>query len=289
MKLRIGLPKGSLQNPTLDLFRKAGFSIILGERSYSPVVDDEELEIVLIRPQEISKYVESEVLDAGITGKDWIAESGAEVVEVAELIYAKKGLRPVRWVLAVTNSSKIKDVKDLKGRRIATELVNVTKEYLKGKKVRAKVEFSWGATEVKPPDLADAIVELTETGESLKANDLRIVDTVLDSTTRLIANRGSWKDRWKRRKIENLALLLQGALQAEDRVGLKMNVPKGSLKKIISILPSLRNPTISDLSEEGWYAVETVIEERVVRTIIPKLKKAGAQGIIEYPLNKVIY
>lgn len=289
MRLRIGLPKGSLETATLQMFKKAGFNISRGQRSYFPAVDDEELEVILIRAQEMSRYVEEGVLDVGLTGKDWIRENKSRVVEVADLIYAKQGLRPVRWVVAVPKDSTIKSVKDLQGKRIATELVNVTKSYLRKNKVKAEVEFSWGATEVKPPQLVDAIVELTETGESLRANNLRIIDTILTSTTKLIANSQAYRDKWKRKKIDNIALLLEGALRAEEKVGLKMNIPQEKLKKVISILPAMKTPTISKLSEENWWALETIIDEKTVRDIIPALKKAGAQGIIEYPLNKVIY
>ncbi len=289
MRLRIGLPKGSLETATLQMFKKAGFNISRGQRSYFPAVDDEELEVILIRAQEVSRYVEEGVLDVGLTGKDWIRENKSRVVEVADLIYAKQGLRPVRWVVAVPKDSTIKSVKDLQGKRIATELVNVTKSYLRKNKVKAEVEFSWGATEVKPPQLVDAIVELTETGESLRANNLRIIDTILTSTTKLIANSQAYRDKWKRKKIDNIALLLEGALRAEEKVGLKMNIPQEKLKKVISILPAMKTPTISKLSEENWWALETIIDEKTVRDIIPALKKAGAQGIIEYPLNKVIY
>ena len=288
-KLKIGLPKGSLQSATLEMFKRAGYNILVSERSYLPVIDDEELEAILIRAQEMPRYVEHGVLDVGLTGEDWIRERRAKVVEVADLVYAKQGLRAVKWVLAVPNKSTIKSVKDLEGKRIATELVNVTKSYLKKYRVKAEVEFSWGATEAKPPQLADAIVELTETGESLRANNLRIVDTVLESTTKLIANRRAYQDNWKRRKIDNLTLLLKGALLAEEKVGLKMNVAEKNLKRVISVLPAMRNPTISKLSEAGWWAVETVIDEKTARDIIPKLKAAGGEGIIEYGLNKVIY
>ncbi len=289
MKLKIGFPKGSLQKATLDMFRSAGFNIATTERSYFPNIDDEDLDPILIRAQEISRYVSDGLLDAGLTGKDWIEENGVKVKEVAELVYAKQGLRPVRWVLAVPSSSKIRKVSDLKGKKIATELVNVTRKYLKKCKVKAEVEFSWGATEAKPPELADAIVELTETGSSLKAHNLRIVDTIFTSTTRLIANENSWKNSWKREKMENLGMLLKGALLAEGKVGLKMNVPDAKLKKILSLLPSMKKPTVSKLSGPGWSALETIIDESEARDIIPKLKRAGAQGIIGYPLNKVIY
>lgn len=287
--LRIGLPKGSLQDSTFHMLARAGWKLSVGGRSYVPRVDDPEMEARLIRAQEISRYVEQGILDCGLTGWDWIVENDSDVVEVAELIYAKQGLRPVRWVLAVPNDSPVKTVQDLKGKRIATEAVNLTKGYLKKHGVRAEVEFSWGATEVKTPELVDAIVELTETGSSLRANNLRIVDTLLESTTRLIANKTAWKNAWKRQKIETLALLLRGALAAEEKVGLKMNVPEAKVSSLIKSLPALRNPTISKLSLEGWVAVETVIDEKVVRELIPKLKSAGAEGIIEYPLNKVVY
>lgn len=289
MKLRIGLPKGSLQTATLEMFKKAGYNILVSERSYLPVIDDEELETILIRAQEMPRYVEDGVLDVGLTGEDWIRECRAKVIEVAKLIYAKGGLRSVKWVLAVPNNSAIKSVKDLKGKRIATELVNITKSYLKKHQVKAKVEFSWGATEAKPPELADAIVELTETGQSLRANNLRPLDTVLESTTKLIANGKAYQNKWKRCKIDNLALLLRGALLAEEKVGLKMNVSEKNLKRLISILPAMRTPTISQLSQKGWWAVETVIDEKKARDIIPKLKEAGGEGIIEYSLNKIIY
>jgi ATP phosphoribosyltransferase len=288
LKLVIGLPKGSLQESTFELFQKAGFKVSASGRSYIPYIDDEEMEGVLIRAQEISRYVESGILDIGLTGLDWILENGSDVEEVANLVYAKQGYRPVRWVLAVPNESPVKSVRDLKGKRIATEAVNLTKSYLKGKGVDAQVEFSWGATEVKVPRLVDAIVELTETGSSLRAHNLRIVDTVLESTTRLIANKQAMKDAWKRAKVQQISILLKGALEAEAKVGVKMNVPADTLEKVTSLLPALRKPTVSSLSEEGWYAVETVLDEKVLRALVPKLKASGAQGIIEYPLNKVI-
>ena len=288
MKLSLGLPKGSLQESTFDLFLKAGFKISASGRSYIPRIDDEELEGILIRAQEISRYVEEGVLDIGLTGLDWILESNSKVEEVANLAYGKQGFRPVRWVLAVPNDSPIKSVTDLAGKRIATEVVNITRKYLKEKGVNAHVEFSWGATEVKVPQLVDAIVELTETGSSLRAHNLRVVDTLLESTTRLIANKNSLKDGWKRGKINQIAMLLAGALAAEAKVGVKMNVPTASLQKVTALLPALRKPTVSKLSEEEWYAVETVLDEKVFRSLVPKLKEAGAEGIIEYPLNKVI-
>lgn len=289
-KLKIGLPKGSLQEATFKMLKKAGFSISASERSYFPSIDDPELEPVLLRAQEMSRYVEEGILDCGITGNDWILENGSEVVRVTELAYAKQSLNPVRWVLAVPERSNIRKVADLKGKRIATELVNVTKDFLKKKKIRANVEFSWGATEAKVgTDLVDAIVELTETGSSLRAHNLRIVETICVSTTQLIANKNSWKDSWKRAKVEKLAILLKGAILAEEKVGLKMNVSIKDLKKVLAILPAMRRPTISNLSVSGWVAVETIIDEKRVRDLIPRLKKAGAEGIIEYPLNKVIY
>ncbi len=286
--LRLGLPKGSLQESTLKLFRKAGYHIAISSRSYYPSFDDTEIEAMLIRAQEMARYVEDGILDCGLTGKDWIMEQNAAVHEVAELIYAKEGLRPVRWVIAVPNDSKIKSVRDLNGKRIATELVGFTKRYLKSKGVKAEVDFSWGATEVKPPHLADAIVELTETGNSLRANNLRIIDTILESSTRFIANKKAWQDKWKRQKMENIVLLLKGALAAEEKVGLKMNVPSRSLKRVMSLLSAMHSPTISALSDEGWYALEVMINEKTVRDLIPKLKMAGASGLVEYPLNKVI-
>jgi ATP phosphoribosyltransferase len=286
--LKLGLPKGSLQESTLKLFRKAGYHITISSRSYYPSFDDTEIEAMLIRAQEMAGYVETGILDCGLTGKDWIMEQNASVHEVAELIYAKEGLRPVKWVIAVPNDSKIKTVKDLKGKRIATELVGFTKRYLKSKGVKAAVDFSWGATEVKPPHLADAIVELTETGNSLRANNLRIIETILQSSTRFIANKKAWHDKWKRQKMENIVLLLKGALAAEEKVGLKMNVPARSLKRVMSLLSAMHSPTIAALSDEGWYALEVMINEKLVREIIPKLKMAGASGIVEYPLNKVI-
>ena len=286
--LKLGLPKGSLQESTLKLFKKAGYSVSVDSRSYYPVDDDVEIEALLIRAQEMARYVEDGVLDAGLTGKDWILEQNADIQDVAELNYAKGGLRPVKWVIAVPKDSKVRKVSDLNGKRIATELVGYTKKYLKSKGVKAEVDFSWGATEVKPPYLADAIVELTETGTSLRANNLRIIETILESSTRFIANRKAWKNIWKKRKMENIVLLLKGALAAEEKVGLKMNVPEKSLKKTISLLSAMHSPTISTLSDTGWYALEVMIDEKIVRDLIPKLKSIGATGIIEYPLNKVI-
>lgn len=290
MKLKFGIPKGSLEEATVRMFKKAGFTINIGSRSYFPSIDDDQIQPFLLRAQEMARYVADGALDSGITGRDWTIESQRDVVEVCELIYGKQGLRPVCWVLAVPNDSKIKKPEDLKGKRIATELVSATKEYFKKKKVNVDIEFSWGATEAKVgAGLVDGIVELTETGASLKANNLRIVDTICESTTLIIANKASWKDSWKREKIENIALLLQGAILAEEKVGLKMNVEEKNLNRIISILPAIKNPTVSRLSKKGWCAIETIIDESVVRNLIPKLKQNGAQGIIEYPLNKVIY
>ena len=286
--LKLGLPKGSLQESTLKLFKKAGYNVSVSSRSYYPEIDDIEIETMLIRAQEMAKYVDDGVLDAGLTGKDWILEQGADVKEVAELNYAKGGLRPVKWVIAVPNDSKIKKVKDLQGKRIATELVGFTKKYLKSHGIKADIDFSWGATEVKPPHLCDAIVELTETGSSLRANNLRIVETILESSTRFIANKKAWKDRWKKKKMENIVLLLKGALAAEEKVGLKMNVPEKSFKRIMTLLSSMHSPTISQLSDTGWFALEVIIDEKIVRDLIPKLRSVGAEGIIEYPLNKVI-
>ncbi|MBU0759841.1 MAG: ATP phosphoribosyltransferase [Candidatus Omnitrophica bacterium] len=289
MKLKFGLPKGSLQEATTRMFKKAGFTININPRSYFPSIDDGEISPFLLRSQEMARYVADGVLDCGITGADWTIESGRDVVRACELIYGKQGLRPVRWVLAVPNDSKIKKVEDLKGKRIATELVNTTEKYFKARKINVDIEFSWGATEAKVgAGLVDAIVELTETGASLKANNLRIIDTICESTTLIVANKDSWKDKWKREKIESIALLLKGAIQAEEKVGLKMNVEKKNLDKVISILPAMKKPTISQLSQEGWCAIETIVDEKVVRNIIPRLKQSGAQGIIEYPLNKVI-
>jgi ATP phosphoribosyltransferase len=288
MKLKIGLPKGSLQETTFRLFKNAGYAIKLLERSYVPVIDDPELEGLVIRAQEMARYVEDGILDMGITGYDWVLEQDAKVVELVRLKYGKVGFRGVKWVVAVPNDSPIKTIGDLKGKKIATELVGYTKRFLKKRGVEATIEFSWGATEVKPPLLADAIIEVTETGASLRANNLRIIDTILESETVLIANRSAWKDEWKRQKMENITMLLKGALLAEEKVGLKMNVPRNKLDKVMKTLPSLHTPTISNLSDEGWVAIEVIIDEKTARDIIPNLKRAGAQGIVEYPLNKVI-
>lgn len=288
-KLRIGVPKGSLQDATFKLFKKAGWDFRVSSRSYQPVVDDDELDPVLLRAQEIPRYVAAGVLDVGLTGHDNVVESEADVHEVSELVYSKATSRPYRWVLAVPNNSDIHGPSDLQGKRIATELVSVTQRYLEHHGITAHVEFSWGATEVKVPDLVDAIVEGTETGSTLAAHGLKIIDTLLESTTRLVANHNSWSDTWKRTKIENIALLLQGALDAEHLVGLKMNVAKANLPTVTSLLSSLRKPTVSPLDEEGWVAIETIIPEKTVRDILPELRRAGAQGLVEYPLTKVIY
>ncbi|MEO8049860.1 MAG: ATP phosphoribosyltransferase [Acidobacteriota bacterium] len=288
MKLKLGIPKGSLENATVELFRRAGFQITTSSRSYFPAIDDPEIECMLIRAQEMARYVEDGVLDAGLTGRDWVEENEAKVENVADLIYAKQSFGKVRWVLAVPEASPYQSVKDLQGKIIATELVAATKRYLERNGVSAKVEFSWGATEVKPPELADAIVEVTETGSSLRANKLRIIETVLESNTQLIANVASWKDPEKRQKLEDMRMLLQGAINALGKVGLMLNVEKTNLDAVLAVLPALKRPTISTLSEDGWLAVNTILEESTVRTIIPRLKAAGAQGIVEYPLNKII-
>lgn len=288
--LKLGLPKGSLQEATLKMFKKAGFNIFSSERSYFPSIDDPEIEPVLLRAQEMSRYVQDGALDCGITGDDWILENNSEVVRITGLVYAKQSLNKVRWVLAVPVDSGIKSVRDLKGKRVATELVNVTRAYFKKKKVSVDVEFSWGATEAKVSSgLVDAIVELTETGRSLKANKLIEVATICESTTQFIANKNSYKDSWKKDKMGQVCLLLKGAIAAEEKVGLKMNARKADLSRVIKLLPALKKPTISGLAGGDWFAIETIIDEKIVRILIPQLKKAGAQGIIEYPLNKVIY
>jgi ATP phosphoribosyltransferase len=287
--LRFGLPKGSLQEATIQKMAKAGWNISVSSRSYIPYVDDAEMEIRLIRAQEISRYVEHGYLDCGITGHDWVIENGSDVHEVGEFLFSKVSRKPARWVLCVPENSPVKSVQDLQGKRIATEVVNLTKRYLKKNGVKAEVEFSWGATEVKAHELVDAIVEVTETGSSLRANKLRIVDELLSSTPRLIVNHTAWKNKWKRTKIETMAMLLKGALEAETKVGLKMNIRHKDLPALLAKLPALRNPTISSLSLEGWVAVETIIDEHVAREMIPALKAAGAEGVIEYPLNKVVY
>lgn len=287
-KLRLGIPKGSLENATVDLFRKAGFNIQTSSRSYFPAVDDPEIECMLIRAQEMARYVEDGILDAGLTGLDWVAENEADVVTVADLIYAKQSFGKVRWVLAVPDASPFHKPEDLQGKIIATELVGATRRYLASKGVTAKVEFSWGATEVKPPVLADAIVEVTETGSSLRANKLRIIETVMESNTQLIANKESWSDDWKRRKLEDMKMLLEGAISALGKVGLMLNVRREDLEQVLGVLPALKNPTVSPLSDGEWLAVNTILDESTVRVIIPRLKEAGAQGIVEYPLNKIV-
>ena len=286
--LKLGLPKGSLQESTFDLLSKAGFHFSVSSRSYFPSIDDDELTAMLVRAQEMARYVEDGVFDAGITGLDWIAETEADVHVVSDLIYSKASMRPVRWVLAVPEDSDIQSVHDLEGKRIATEVVNLTRRWLKEHGVTADVEFSWGATEVKCPDLVDAIVEVTETGNSLRANNLRIAEVLLKSNTQLVANKQAWEDPWKRRKIENIALLMEGAIRAEGRVGLKLNARKEDVNAIVKLLPALRNPTVSPLFANDWVAIETVIEERQVRRLIPELKRAGAEGILEYPIDKII-
>ena len=288
MTLKLGIPKGSLENATIDLFRRAGFNITTSSRSYFPAIDDPEIECMLIRAQEMARYVDDGILDAGLTGRDWVEESGADVEKIADLIYAKQSFGKVRWVLAVPDDSPFHSVKDLEGKVIATELVATTRRYLDANGVKAKVEFSWGATEVKPPVLADAIVEVTETGSSLRANKLRIVETVLESNTQLIANRAAWASEWKRRKLNDVRMLLDAAINALGKVGLMMNVRKGDLTAVIGVLPALKKPTISHLSDEEWLAVNTILDESTVRVIIPRLKDAGAQGIVEYPLNKIV-
>lgn len=286
--LKLGLPKGSLEETTCDMFRRAGYKIDIKSRSYYPSIDDSEIECILIRAQEIARYVEMGLLDAGLTGYDWVVENNADVVEIAELVYGKVGRAPLRWVLAVPNDSPIKCAKDLEGKRIATEAMGMTKAYLERHGVNATVEFSWGATEVKPPHLADAIVEITETGSSLKANDLRIVDTICETTTRFIANKESAKDPFKRAKMDKLALLLQAVLTAENKVGLMLNVHVDNLVKVLAILPAMQRPTIAHLSDQNWYALIAVVDQHIVRDIVPELKSAGAEGIVEYNLNKVI-
>ena len=289
MSIVLGLPKGSLQESTFALFKRAGFNVTCSSRSYTPTIDDEEIKCRLLRPQEMSRYVELGLLDAGICGYDWVYENGSDVHEICELNYSKATSNPVRWVLAVPNDSKIKSVKDLQGKRISTEAVGLVKRYLKKNHVKADVEFSWGATEVKAPELVDAIVDLTETGSSLRANNLRIVDTILVSTTRFIANKASWKNKAKRAKLEQLRTLLVGALEAQRRVLLKCNAPKTSLDRVVKAMPALHAPTVNALHGGDWFAVESVVEERKVRDLIPALKSAGATGIIELPLNKIIF
>ncbi len=288
MTVKIGIPKGSLQDATVELFRKAGFKITISSRSYYPTIDDPELYCVLLRAQEMARYVEQGLLDAGLTGQDWVVENDAQVQEVADLVYSKTGTGKARWVLAVPNDSPIRTVQDLQGKRIATEAMNLTRRYLERHGVQATVEFSWGATEVKPPDLADAIVDITETGSSLRANNMRIVEVLLETNTKLIANQGAWADPAKRRKIEQIGMLLEGAIQAENKVGLMMNVPRPDLPAVLEVLPSMNNPTISQLTDEDWVDVLVILEEKVARELIPELKRQGAQAIVEFPLNKVI-
>jgi ATP phosphoribosyltransferase len=288
MKIRLGIPKGSLQDATIALFARAGFNIYASSRSYFPQIDDPEIECMLIRAQEMARYVEHGFLDAGLTGRDWVIESGLEVNTVCDLVYAKQSRNKVRWVLAVPEDAKFQKPEDLKDRIIATELVNTTRNYFANRNIPVKVEFSWGATEVKPPILADAIVEVTETGSSLKANRLRIIETISESYTQLIANKNAWQQNEKRNKIENIALMLRGAIEAQGRVGLMLNVRKQDLEKILGVLPALNSPTISELSNKEWVAVNTILEESVVRDVIPKLKAANASGIVEYPLNKLV-
>lgn len=286
--LKLGIPKGSLETATIDLFRRAGFQITVNSRSYFPAIDDPNIECMLIRAQEMARYVEDGVLDAGLTGQDWISESGANVESVADLVYAKQSFGRVRWVLAVPESSPVQSVKDLEGKVIATELVQTTLRYLQANNVNAKVEFSWGATEVKPPILADAIVEVTETGSSLRANNLRIVETVIESNTKFIANARSWADPVKRGQMLDIKMLLEGAINAMGKVGLMLNVEKKNLEAILAVLPALKTPTISNLADDNWLALNTILEESTVRIIIPRLKAAGAHGIVEYPLNKIV-
>ncbi len=286
--LKLGIPKGSLEAATIDLFRRAGFQITVNSRSYFPAIDDPNIECMLIRAQEMARYVEDGVLDAGLTGQDWISESGANVESVADLVYAKQSFGRVRWVLAVPESSSVQSVKDLEGKVIATELVQTTLRYLQANNVNAKVEFSWGATEVKPPILADAIVEVTETGSSLRANNLRIVETVIESNTKFIANTKSWIDPVKREQMLDIKMLLEGAINAMGKVGLMLNVERKNLDAILAVLPALKTPTISNLADDNWLALNTILDESTVRTIIPRLKAAGAHGIVEYPLNKIV-
>jgi len=287
--LKLGIPKGSLEEATVNLFAKAGYQIKISSRSYFPSIDDDEIECMLIRAQEIARYVADGVLDAGLTGKDWVQENRVDVVDVADLVYSKVSARPVRWVLAVPNDSPIKTVKDLQGKRIATEVVNMTTDYLKKHGVTASVEFSWGATEVKPPKLADAIVEVTETGNSLRANNLRILDTLMESNTKFIMNKDAAKDEWKKNKVDRLILMLNGAMAANKKVGMMMNVPKKSLDAVMKILPPEVKPTLANLTDENWVDLTVILEEKLVREIVPDLKKVGAEDIVEFPLNKIIH
>ena len=292
MKLRLGLPKGSLQDSTVQLFARAGFNIYVGPRSYFPTIDDPEIECTLIRAQEMARYVAVDAVDAGLTGQDWIAEhqaaTGDRVVTIADLIYSKQSFRKVRWVLAVPEESRFRTPEDLQGATIATELVRATESYFAARNMKVNVEFSWGATEVKPPDLADAIVEATETGSTLRANHLRIIDTVLESNPQLIASEAAAADQWKREKLDNIALLLRAGIEAQDRVGLMLNVQRGDLSRILTLLPALQRPTVAPLSDDEWVSINTVLDERTVRELIPKLKAAGGHGIVEYPLNKIV-
>jgi ATP phosphoribosyltransferase len=287
--LKLGIPKGSLEEATVKLFARAGYNIKIKSRSYFPSIDDDEIECMLIRAQEIARYVADGVLDAGLTGKDWIMENRADVDEIAPLVYSKVSARPVRWVLAVPNDSLIQTVKDLQGKRIATEVINLTTDWLKGHGVTANVEFSWGATEVKAPKLVDAIVEVTETGSSLKANNLRIVDTLMESTTRFIMNKAANQDVWKRNKVDRLVMMLQGAMAANGKVGLMLNAPKDKLDEIVKIFPSGKKPTVSELNDPKWIAINVILEEKLVRDCVPDLKEVGAEDIVEYPLNKIIH
>lgn len=287
-KLMLGIPKGSLENTTVEMFAKAGYKIRISSRSYYPTIDDPEIDCLLIRAQEMSRYIEEGVMDCGLTGHDWVMENGSDVTEVAELVYGKVGRKPLRWVLAVPESTDIHCAKDLEGKHIATEAVGMTKRYLEKNGVKASVEFSWGATEVKPPRLADAIVEITETGSSLRANNLRIVDTLCESTTRFIANNEAYQDPWKKAKIDKLAMLLQAVLSAENKVGIMLNVKSDRLDEILKLLPALKRPTVSPLSEPGWSAINTIVDEHIVRDLVPDLMAAGAKGIVEYPLNKIV-
>jgi ATP phosphoribosyltransferase len=287
--LKLGIPKGSLEEATVNLFAKAGYDIKIKSRSYFPSIDDEEIECMLIRAQEIARYVENGVLDAGLTGKDWVQENRADVVEIADLVYSKTSTRPVRWVLAVPNDSSIQSIKDLQGKRIATEAVNMTTDYLKKHGVTAEVEFSWGATEVKPPKLVDAIVEVTETGSSLRANNLRIIETIMESNTKFVMNKDAYNDSWKKEKVDRLVLMLQSAMAANGKVGLMMNVPKDKINAIMKILPPGKKPTVAELTDPKWVDLSVILEEKLVREIAPDLKRAGVEDIVEYSLNKIIY
>ena len=287
--LKLGIPKGSLEEATVNLFAKAGYNIKIKSRSYFPSIDDEEIECMLIRAQEIARYVENGVLDAGLTGKDWVQENRADVVEIADLVYSKTSARPVRWVLAVPNDSSIQSIKDLQGKRIATEAVNMTIDYLKKHGVTAEVEFSWGATEVKPPKLVDAIAEVTETGSSLRANNLRIIETIMESNTKFVMNKDAYNDSWKKEKVDRLVLMLQSAMAANGKVGLMMNVPKGKINDVMKILPPGKKPTVAELTDPKWVDLSVILEEKLVREIAPDLKRAGVEDIVEYSLNKIIY